>query len=430
MESKNDTQFHENSLRDIANQNNIYDAVDFLKNPENFRDFNEGLKELMYRKGFSKKYHHLELSNILYTKLQAIGSSITHTTIDSWFNGTHRPKIEAGYRKQIYEICFAMELNCEDTKWFFQRVYYDRAFNCHTIDESVYYYAFLNKLSYTEAKKIIIQINNAVSTSKPINNIAKNYTQFVKNQIENFKSTDELITFLIYHKDNFESWNQSAYEEITNRIQELIPTDKGKKEIDNLKRTIMRKNSLENIIPKLSAQKEWGLIMQEFFSTVNNVEDLSYISGLNIQSNAFILRRILSPYSCDIKIDKVNLPYIVKNNFPTRKTMSDTLSMDKISHSKSYDSIRKIIILLNFYTFWVRADLGYLDYMSEEQTSSDTLYDAFLAELNTTLYDCGYEYLYAGNPYDWLFLCASLDKKPLTYFRFCIEQILSEKDDI
>lgn len=424
----NYTQFNENSLYQFKNEDDIYDTIEFLKNSSNFRNFNEGLIELMQRKGYSTELNEFELSNILFKELQNIGSSISRTTIDSWFRGTHRPKIEAGYRKQIYEICFALKLNYDETKWFFQHVYYDRAFNCHTIDESVYLFSFLNGLSYIEAQEIINIIENSPSSSNvsPI----KNYTQFSRNQIESFNSKDELISFLTYNKNNYESWNQSSLAEIQNRISELIPTDSGKKEIDNIKRTIIRKNTIDGVIPKLTSQKEWGLIMQEFFSTITCTDDLEYISGLNIQSNAFILRRILSPLSCDVKIDKTSVPYIVKNNFPTRKIMSDIMSIDKVSHSKSYDSIRKMIILLNFYIFWVRVDLGYTDYLEEEQDCSDNiLYDAFIEEMNTTLYNCGYEYLYAGNPYDWLFMCSSLTDNPLRYFRYCIIEILSENDD-
>lgn len=424
----NYTQFNENCLQKFKNEDDICDTIEFLKDSSNFRNFSEGLVELMQRKGYSTDLNRFELSDILFNELQNIGSSISHATIDSWFQGTHRPKIEAGYRKQIYEICFALKLNYDETKWFFQHVYYNRAFNCHTIDESVYFFSFLNNLSYTEAQEIIDTIENSPSSSNV--SPTKNYTLFSKKQIESFNSKDELISFLTYNKTNYESWNQSSLVEIQNRISELIPTDLGKKEIVNIKRTITRKNTIDGVIPKISSQKEWGLIMQEFFSSITCADDLEYISGLNIQSNAFILRRILSPSSCDVKIDKASVPYIVKNNFPTRKTMSDILSIDKASHDRSYDNIRKIIILLNFYIFWVRVDLGYTDYLTEEQGCSDNiLYDVFIEEMNATLYNCGYEYMYAGNPYDWLFMCASLAEKPLRYFRYCIIEILSDEDD-
>ena len=87
---------------------------------------------------------------IFFSKLKDIGSTISRATVMSWFTGNHRPKVEAGSRPKIYELCFAMQLTYEETVWFFQHVYYDRAFNCHNIREAVYYYftsAFLSKSS-------------------------------------------------------------------------------------------------------------------------------------------------------------------------------------------------------------------------------------------------------------------------------------------
>ena len=86
--------------------------------------------------------------------------------------------------------------------------------------------------------------------------------------------------------------------------------------------------------------------------------------------------------------------------------MSDILSEDKLSTSKSYDSIRKLIILLDFYRFWVNAKLN-----SETEyyktLDEDKLTEIYIEEANNCLYDCGYEDLYAGNPYDWIFLCSA-----------------------
>ena len=230
-----------------------------------------------------------------------------------------------------------------------------------------------------------------------------------------------MIDFLTYNKDNFSSWNHTAYIEIKNRVNELLPSDEGKKEIDNIKRTIKRNNNIYSITKDLSSKKEWGLLMQEFFSNISSIDDLQDISGLPVKSQKFIIRRILSFNSKATKIDTVSIPYIVKNNFPSIKTLSDLLAFEKIRNSKSYDAIRKLIILLNFYIFWVRIDLGYVEDIKE--FSHEELYDTFVEELNYTLHRCGYGPLYPGNPYDWLFMFVSLKQKPLKYFRYFIEEI-------
>lgn len=289
MNIKNYTIFNEKSKQDFTNINDTDDPVEFLKKPENFRSFSDGLVELLIRKGYSESSDNkYKMIDYLYNKLKDIGSTTTYATVASWFSGTHQPKIESGYRKQIYEICFSMHLSLNETKWFFQHVYYDRAFNCHTIEESVFYYAIKNNITYSEACYIIDMVTKAsVPDSSTVS--TSNYTQFIRQKLSDLHSTDELIHFLIQHKRNFEQWNQSASQELQQMLLKLIPTPEGKKEIDNIKRTINRKNTVLNVIPKLSKQTGWGLIMQEFFSRIMSIEDLNYINGKNICSESMKL---------------------------------------------------------------------------------------------------------------------------------------------
>ncbi|MFR2592217.1 MAG: hypothetical protein ACLTAS_00725 [Butyribacter sp.] len=88
--------------------------------------------------------------------------------------------------------------------------------------------------------------------------------------------------------------------------------------------------------------------MREYIKDVMN--------NRNFMKNASILRYLITT-SVGAGKD-TSIPYIVRNNFPSKKTMSDILSEDKLSTSKSYDSIRKLIILLDFYRFWVNAKLN------------------------------------------------------------------------
>ena len=102
--------------------------------------------------------------------------------------------------------------------------------------------------------------------------------------------------------------------------------------------------------------------------------------------------------------------------------ISDLLSEEKISTSKSYDGIRKMIILLDFYRFWlsVKLKIGYTDIPKEELT------EIYRDEANHCLYECGYEELYPGNPYDWIFLSSAYSEAPLVYLR----SYITELDDV
>ena len=423
----NYTQYNSDSIYKFLDEDDASEAIDFIKDPSNFRTFNEGLSEIMIKKGYiSDSTAPDEISQILYKKLTDIGSSLSLNTISSWIKGDHRPKVEAGYRKNIYEICYALNPTFNETIWFFHHVYYDRAFNCHTIDESVYYYCLKNNIAYKDSLDIIKEIENSPDITSSYEETS-NYTLFIQKTIDKIESVDELITFLTLNKANFKSWNASAYQTLDDLVKDLLPSENGKKEIEKIKRKIKATHSIYGIIPKKNNQNEWGLIMQEFFYDLTDESYLDILDGKNIRSKNFLLEQILGMKLITDKekkrfIDKASIPDIVKNNFPSRKTMSDVLSEDKITQSKSYDSIRKLIILLEFYRYWCSIKI-----MDEEYDDFENpLSDAFIDEINYTLYLCGYEEMYAGNPYDWIFMCSAQADDPLSYFRQCITFILDE----
>lgn len=423
----NYTQYNSDSIYKFLDEDDASEAIDFIKDPSNFRTFNEGLSEIMIKKGYiSDSTAPDEISQILYKKLTDIGSSLSLNTISSWIKGDHRPKVEAGYRKNIYEICYALNLTFNETIWFFHHVYYDRAFNCHTIDESVYYYCLKNNIAYKDSLDIIKEIENSPDITSSYEETS-NYTLFIQKTIDKIESVDELITFLTLNKANFKSWNASAYQTLDDLVKDLLPSENGKKEIEKIKRKIKATHSIYGIIPKKNNQNEWGLIMQEFFYDLTDESYLDILDGKNIRSKNYLLEQILGMKLITDKekkrfIDKASIPDIVKNNFPSRKTMSDVLSEDKITQSKSYDSIRKLIILLEFYRYWCSIKI-----MDEEYDDFENpLSDAFIDEINYTLYLCGYEEMYAGNPYDWIFMCSAQADDPLSYFRQCITFILDE----
>ena len=159
------TLYNQSSIQNYSSIDNVDQAVEYLKDPTHFRSFGQGLTELLQKKNAPVDFSdNAEMADYLFSKLKDIGSTISRATVMSWFTGNHRPKVEAGSRPKIYELCFAMQLTYEETVWFFQHVYYDRAFNCHNIREAVYYYSFLHQLSYQKAQEIIQKIDAAPVT--------------------------------------------------------------------------------------------------------------------------------------------------------------------------------------------------------------------------------------------------------------------------
>lgn len=422
------------STKMYASNDSIAEAIHFLKDSNSFRSFDEGLKQLLVKKGFKGDIHNpYEVANHLISKLHHIGSSIKDITVISWFIDNPqrvdkpRPKIEAGSRLKIYEICFALELSIDETIWFFEHVYYDRPFNCHTIDEAVYYFSFLNHLNYHEARSLIAEIKYTSSNNLSLCPIEANYTQFIQDRISEFESVEELKTFLITHKENFHSWNHSALLTLNALIEQLIGPPESKIEIDTLKRTLTRKMHASNthMTIELSNYSCCGLLIKEIIydaqnQTYESVAQyiLDAIKDKNIRKHTFILERLLLTATGLKKNHQI--PYVVRNNFPSKKTLSDVLSHEKMSTSKSYDSIRKAIILLDFYRFWISIKLD----KEQFDMKKEDLSEIYREEANDLLYSCGYHTLFDGNPYDWIFLCAAQSEDPIKYFRSYISELL------
>lgn len=443
------TQYINNSLYDYSTED---EAFEFLTNPSSFRPFSEGLTEAIHRSGYSGSLNDTKEKTVyLFNKLKEIDSTIKNDftkTITSWFKGTHAPKVDARYRENMFKICFALNFSYEQVEWFFSHVYFDRCCNCHLINEAIYYYCFLHGLPYLKAQELIAIIENAPEKQPIIKEEQPIFTQFYKEQIQSLQSEDALIEFLIDQKYNFHTWNQSAQDKINTLIHEILGHDKTQKTIDKLRAEVARKlNDDTKDKNKITTPglDQCGLAIQEIlfdatFYPTNACDYIKILFGKNVFSNAFLLGIILGVNTRKkSKEDTIyaNIPSIIKNNFPSEKKFSDILekksNMDtkigqnKIETLSSYDSIRKVLILLHFYHFWCDIKVN----SKKDKYKSYAKYDLpeiYNDEADEWLENSGYEPLFAGNPYDWVFLYSSLTEYPLDSFRALMEYFFPKRE--
>lgn len=399
------------------------EAYQYLQNSANFVSFHTGLTTLMQRCGYTGSSEDVEEKTAyLQQKLAAIHVKITEITVRDWFSGKHRPSLDSRSRKLVYEICFALGASFELVQEFFRQVYFSRSFNCHTIKEAVYYYCLHQNHSYNHALELYETIKTMPETAK-FEASAPVYTDQIRNALDNCRSDEEFLAYFSRNKSIFDRWNQRALFYIEEFVRQIRGTkeDIGRIEAFGKVGTIPDAKTLAT--PPAS-----GLTIQEFFMHARHDSDYPWqYSGRNVTSIDFILE-FITTFTIGVTKD-ATLPDIVKLNFPSKKTFSKILNRSQSETSTSYDSIRKCLILLKFYHFWVTLELMVDSGNAAEDPQSDyaDYFDDFCEEMAQLLEECGYEELYERNPYDWIFLWASTTEQPLESFRGVIQEIKVKK---
>ena len=382
-------------------------ALAFLCNPKHFRPFSEGLRILLERK------HYPANAATLYQHMKAIGSSVKESTVTSWFAGTRRPKLVANSRTLMYQIGFALSLSLSEMQWFFHHVYYDRCFNCHIPEEAVYYFCFSHQLSYQTACEILTSIhyylNHSTIQQQPASSPV--YTITIRNQIDGLHTKEELISYFAQHASIFTNLHTSALEQIQTMLIEINGTKDSQTLVQNMREK--QHYSKEEI-------EKCGLLIQEIYHSItsdNMAEQMTErIARYHIGSYDFMLNTILTTTKGLPKTTTV--PSILRNNFPSKKVFSDIL---KENTNATYDAIRKVLILLHFYIFWCNRMLTPI----ADFTPSQHLL-VYREEANALLTQCCYEELFAGNPYDWVFLSCACSDAPLLMLREMVGELWEE----
>lgn len=315
-------------------------------------------------------------------------SMIPPREIREWYEN-HQPIS----RKTAFQICFAFHLDIKRTNDFFRRVYArERSFDCHSVNEAVYYFCIRNGLPYSEALEIIDRVPQA----QP-GRIQKNseilYTGSIIKALDQISNKDDLIRYLTENNSQFCYNNVTAYEYISKLWKEITGADGF---LDQEQRNLFQRESKKK---EKSGQgfKTWDAVLSIFDLDKKSVSELPGDRSL---------KPILESLSPDIR-----------DAFPDRQGIDMILRGEHVH----YERVRKWLILLAFYRFWIRRALETGNYDARYQEE-----DQCLDELNRFLLDAGYMELYPGNPYDWLFLFAAHDSAPLITFRGIWQTLLAD----
>lgn len=395
-----------------------------------FRDFHVGLDY------FLKEYVGFEMDDstdikskvdFIASRCKAISYTIDKQVIKGWYS-TH-PSNNVDSRQKMYALCFAFNFDVDRTKEFFRKVYFERCFDCHDMTEAVYYYCLKHGLPYTHAMDLIKQLPDLAQLNKSDTPKEVLYTNQIINRLDLIETDEELLSYFEINKNNFLDTKQSALKVYEN----LVSTIKGSEEdVKALKKG--NYSSIQGLVIKELSKmeyheeqniREYDLLYKQFDSEEFM---LSHILGIYSYSTTSKdeKKKALIKNPASIQITKASsLPALLRRSFPNKQVLNNL--RNDFAHV-SYDTLRKAIILLSFYKCWCEVTYCREEIGLPEDVEQEVLFEFAMDSINNDLMDSGYEALYPGNPYDWLFIFSSKSDDPLSTFRIIYEEAVKESN--
>ena len=357
-----------------------------------FRPFSAAITEFIADHGYDGDPSDID-AKVAFIRSSFEKANITPPReIREWFTAGQPIK-----RDTAFLICFAFGLDGGETDQFFQRYYArERSFNCHQVQEAVYYFCLNNGLPYSEALDIQTHVPLAGKDRKSGDVV---YTSSIIKELNALKTKEELITYLTENIDKFSDSNVTAYERI-HRLWALTAGNGGllMQERENLPSILddTATGKKSRIRSGESGMKPWDAYLAIFQLDKDEVKQLQAERSI---------RPILKKLHAD-----------AQDSFPDRQGMDKILRGEHVS----YERVRKWLVLLTFYTYWAQKAVKEGSYEAEAEDANRCL-----TSMNQHLVDCGYPELYVGNPYDWIFLYASKCDEPLYVFRYIWNELLT-----
>lgn len=357
-----------------------------------FRPFSDAVTEFISERGFDGDFTDVD-AKVKYIKTAFEKANMTPPReLREWFTAGQPIK-----RDTAFLICFAFGLDGGETDEFFRRYYAkERSFNCHQVQEAVYYFCLNNGLSYAEALDIQTRVPLSKRSQKSGDVV---YTGSIIAELNDLETKEELVTYLTENIDKFSDSNVTAYE----RIHRLWALAAG----------------------------NGGLLMQEREKLPSILDDAATGEKSKLRSGNTGVKP-WDAYLAILQLDKDDVkqlkaersirPILKKLHDDAQDSFPDRQGIDKILRGEhvAYERVRKWLVLLTFYTFWAQKAVKEGSYEAKPVDAKRCL-----TSMNQHLMDAGYPELYVGNPYDWIFLFASKSEEPLYVFRFIWNELLA-----
>ncbi len=357
-----------------------------------FRPFSEAMDDFLRERGYTGD------SGDIAAKADYIRAAFSKADMDApreireWFLG------QPVRRETAFQICFAFGLDGTETDDFFRRFYArERSFNCHRVQEAIYYFCLNNGLTWADALDIQSRVPLAGQDSGKGEAV---YTGSIIAELNALETGEELIAWLNDNIDRFTGSNVTAYETIQ-RLWNLAAGPNG---------LLIREHQqkLPSILDDTASGVQGG-----FRAGAEGAKPWdAYLAILQLDKKSVKA----------LGTDRSIRPILQKLHADAQDSFPDRQGIDRILRGEhvSYERVRKWLVLLSFYAFWAGKAVERGNYRADAGDA-----DRCIAGMNQYLNDSGYPEMYVGNPYDWIFFYAAKNDEPLFIFRYIWNELLT-----
>ncbi len=373
----------ENGSKTQKMENNIYEldydqdlpGIEIIENFDEISLFKNKVLKRAKVLGFTGETDS-ELVKFLSSCCKDSGAEISRQTISNWIK-SGAPNGSAQSRENVYRLCFALKFDEQLTAEFFLKAYLEKPYNFKSVNECVYYFCLKNHLAFSEAARIIDEIKSAPD---PQPDATAESTVEIRNTIYNITSEKKFKNYIIENKCVFGEESKTVKEELKKLIDSCMKTANEESRIYGDGKEIKTIDSLLFIIYGYPARRTEA--RKKIFNS---------------------------------SISKSRFPAYIKRNFPQRQQLENILK-----GKGSFDSIRKALVILDFYSFFGSA---LINKKKHPDFDDSDLFDDFISELNVLLETCGYIQMYWLNPFDWMIGYCAFSDNPIYEFRDLIEEL-------
>ena len=360
-----------------------------------FRPFSEAITEFITEHGYAGDQTDIDAKVAFIRSVFSAAHMDAPREIREWF--ANQPI----KRETAFQICFAFGLDGVGTDDFFQRIYArERSFNCHDIQEATYYFCLNNGLSWADALDIQSQVP-FTGTEESDGEVV--YTGSIITELNQLETKEEMISWLKENRSKFSSSNVTAYHNIRLLWQQTA----------GVNGLLIRERE------KLSSLLDDPVTGQQTRLRIGK-------DGLKPWDAYLAILQLDKKSVKELDTDRSIKPILEKLHDQVQDSFPDRQGIDRILRGEhvSYERVRKWLILLTFYTFWARLAISKGKYEADRRDTNRCF-----SAMNQFLVESGYPELYAGNPYDWIFLYASQCDAPLEIFRMIWQELLADTLD-